>query len=189
MIELLRAASAARRASLALAVALALVAASASSASAEPAPAVEAWAGRYRYAGGEPEVRGLDAAIEAVVRRMSFFIRGIARRRLREPNLPSEELEIRVGGGVVTILRPGRPTVSAPASGAVAEWRSPSGDSFRVSHRVVGGELIQRFEGSASWSENRFALQEGGARLVVDTTIEAKRLPAPLRFRTTYHRI
>jgi hypothetical protein len=120
---------------------------------------------------------------------MNFLFRGIARRRLRAPNLPSAEVSILVERGAITVARPGRPTVTAPACGDPIEWRDPSGDRFQVRHGVdADGTLYQRFEGSSSVSINRFALAPDG-RLVIDTTITAKRLPAPLRFRTTYQRV
>ncbi len=157
----------------------------------EPGAALQRFAGTYRYAGGEAEIRDLDRAIDEVVKEMNFFIRGIARRRLRAPNLPSSEVGVFVEQGQIRITRPGRPEVSAPADGKTIDWRHPDdGDVFRVSHGIdKNGALYQRFEDERSRSLNTFTLSSDGKRLTIETVINAKRLPAPLRFKTTYQRL
>lgn len=158
---------------------------------AEPESALLRFAGAYRYVGGEAEIKELDRAIEDVVQKMNFFIRGIARRRLRAPNLPSSEVGIFVERGEIRITRPGRPEVSAPADGTTIRWRHPTdGDVFRVSHGLdERGAMYQRFADDRSLSLNHFTLSSDGKRLTIRTHITADRLPAPLRFTTTYERI
>lgn len=146
-------------------------------------------AGHYRYAGGEAQRQQLLDAIEAVVADMVFLARPIARRRLRDGNLPSEELQIEVTSDKITILRPGRPTVSAPRDGSQVVWKSPDGDEFKVRHVLrADHEVTQEFVGDGNRSINEFTLADDGARLVVRTTITADRLPRALRFRMTYQR-
>ncbi len=146
--------------------------------------------GTYRYVGGDAEIEALDRAIDEVVQQMSFLIRGIARRRLRAPNLPSKEVRIVIENRQIRIVRPGQPEVSAPADGTPITWTHPTdGDVFRVSHGIDDdGALYQRFEGESSVSRNRFILSEDGKRLTIHTDITADRLPAPLRFKMTYER-
>jgi hypothetical protein len=158
---------------------------------AEPDSALARFAGTYRYVGGEREIKELDQAIDEVVQEMIFLIRGIARRRLRAPNLPSSEVAIFTERGQIRITRPGRPEVSAPADGKPITWRHPiDGDVFRVSHGVDDrGVLYQRFEDDRSLSLNHFTLSDDGRRLRIETRVTADRLPAPLSFRTTYERI
>jgi hypothetical protein len=157
---------------------------------AEPSSTLARFAGTYRYVGGEAEIEALDRAIEEVVQKMNFLIRGIARRRLRAPNLPSSEVGIFVERGQIRITRPGRPEVSAPADGRPINWRHPDdGDVFRVSHGVDDrGVLYQRFEDDRSLSLNHFTLSDDGRRLTIETKVTADRLPAPLSFKTTYER-
>ncbi len=152
--------------------------------------ALQRFAGTYRYVGGDEEIEALDRAIDQVVSQMNFFIRGIARRRLRAPNLPSKELGVFLEKGQIRIDRPGQPEVSAPADGKPITWRHPSdGDVFRVSHGIDDqGALYQRFEGERSVSLNRFILSESDKRVTIHTVITADRLPAPLRFKMTYER-
>ena len=151
---------------------------------------LEQFVGTYTYVGGEAEIKSLDRAIDEVVDQMNFFIRGIARRRLRAPNLPSKEVSVFVEKGQIRIDRPGQPEVSAPADGRPITWRHPTdGDVFQVSHGIDDeGVLYQRFEGESSVSRNRFVLGKGKKRLTIHTVITADRLPAALRFRMTYER-
>ncbi|MDH3652751.1 MAG: hypothetical protein OEN21_00645 [Myxococcales bacterium] len=151
---------------------------------------LERFVGRYTYAGGEAEIKALDRAIDEVVGQMNFFIRGIARRRLRAPNLPSKEVSVFVEKGQIRIDRPGQPEVSAPADGRPITWRHPTdGDVFQVSHGIDDeGVLYQRFEGERSVSRNRFVLSKDQKRLTIHTVITADRLPAALRFKMTYGR-
>lgn len=153
--------------------------------------ALTRFAGTYRYVGGEAEIEELDRAIDEVVQKMNFLIRGIARRRLRAPNLPSSAVGIYIERGQIRVTRPGRPEVSAPANGETINWRHPSdGDVFRVSHGLDDrGLLYQRFEDDRSLSLNHFTLSDDGNRLTIRTAVTANRLPAPLRFKTTYERI
>ncbi|MDH3201348.1 MAG: hypothetical protein OEM15_10695 [Myxococcales bacterium] len=155
-----------------------------------PNPVLERFAGTYRYVGGEAELQALDRAIDEVVSQMNFFIRGIARRRLRAPNLPSKEVGVFLEKGQIRIERPGQPEVSAPADGKPITWRHPTdGDVFQVSHGIDDqGALYQRFEGERSVSLNRFVLSKGDKRVTIHTVITADRLPAPLHFKMTYER-
>lgn len=152
--------------------------------------AIQRFAGTYGYVGGDAEIAALDRAIDGVVDQMSFLIRGIARRRLRAPNLPSKTVSIVLEKGQIRIDRPGQPAVSAPADGTPITWRHPSdGDVFQVSHGIdAQGTLYQRFEGERSVSRNRFVLSQDEERLTIHTTISAERLPAPLRFKMSYER-
>ncbi len=147
--------------------------------------------GTYRYVGGDAEIEALDEAIDEVVSQMNFFIRGIARRRLRAPNLPSKEVTISIEDDEICIDRPGQPKVSAPANGKPITWRHPDdGDVFEVRHGIdEDGVLYQRFKGERSVSRNRFVLSEDGEDLTIHTEITADRLPGPLRFKMSYKRV
>lgn len=151
---------------------------------------LERYAGNYVYVGGDAEIEELDRAIDAVVEQMNFLIRGIARRRLRAPNLPSKTVSIVLEKRQIRIDRPGQPEVSAPADGTSITWRHPTdGDIFQVRHGIDGeGVLYQRFEGEQSVSRNRFVLSQDEKHLTIHTTITANRLPAPLSFEMSYER-
>jgi hypothetical protein len=146
-------------------------------------------AGIYRYVGGEPQRQALLDAIEGVIHDMIFIARPIARKRLRESNMPSDELILAVTADRIMIVRPGRPMVSAPRDGSQITWKSPDGDAFKVRHRLVGGDrLIQEFVGDGNRSENVFSVDPETGRLTVKTSITADRLPRALHFKTSYQR-
>ena len=146
--------------------------------------------GAYRYIGGESEIRAMDRAIDAAVEDMSFLIRGLARRRLREPNLPSEQIRIVAEGERIRIMRSGQPDISAPRDGDPVQWRNPdSGNTLEVRHAIVDGRTLeQRLRGDRGLSVNRFVLEDDGSKLRVHTEISADKLSRPLRFYTTYAR-
>ncbi len=173
----------------ALAFAFVLVASAATEAASAEAPSANAVLGTYRFAGGDAEVRKVERAIDEGVEEMSFLIRGMASRRLKEPNLPSEELRIFIEGANITVARLGHPDISAPADGRAVTWRNPNnGNELKVSHQVSdAGVLTQRLVGERGTSVNRFEVDDSG-RLTMKTTIEADKLPSPIRFSTTYVR-
>ena len=173
-----------------LAAALCLFAAMDATAANTPEEPLELLRGTYTFVGGESEIQAMDRAIEDATSELSFFIRGIAQKRLRQPNLPSAELRIIVDGDSIEVTRTGQPTIAAPASGEAVEWRNPgNGNTLRVRHKALGADkLEQRLRGDRGLSVNRFVLDPNGSRLVIRTTITAEKLPEPLRFSTTYTR-
>jgi hypothetical protein len=154
----------------------------------ELASAIAPFVGAYRYSGGKAELAALDAAIDEVVGKMNVMVRWIARRKVRAPNLPSDEIILSLEGALLKVARPGHPTVAAPADGTPVAWTSPEGDSFQVRHGIERDVLYQRFEGRQSVSVNHLRLSPDARSLVVETRVEARRLPAPLVFRFTYLR-
>ncbi len=152
-------------------------------------PGLERLLGVYRFVGGEKEVDEVERAIDEAVDEMSFFIRGMARRRLKEPNLPTDEIRISLQEGAITVARTGQPPVSAPANGYQVTWENPrNGNELEVAHHVTGeGALRQTLVGDRGVSTNLFRLSKDG-RLLVETTIEADKLPSTIRFSTTYAR-
>jgi hypothetical protein len=143
--------------------------------------------GEYAYIGGPGEIARLDRAIEGVVGRMNFIVRGFARSRLRKPNLPTPQLRIVTRDGMVTISRHGRTSLTTPADGRRVPWTSTDGDHFIVTQRLEPGRLTQRFESGDGVSQNVYVLGADG-RLQINTYIQHRRLPIPLVFQTTYRR-
>lgn len=152
-------------------------------------PEIETLVGVYRFAGGPSESREVERAIDDAVDEMNVFVRGIARRRLKEPNLPTEELRIVLEEDRITVVRTGQPPISAPADGKPVTWRNPKhGNELQVTHRVTSvGALQQVLVGERGVSTNLFVISDDG-RLRVRTTIEADLLPSTVRFSATYAR-
>ena len=147
-----------------------------------------AFAGGYQYVGGAAETDALAAAVETVVQKMNFLFRGIARSRLKKSNQPSAALRLILGADTITVVRPGQPTVSAPANGRPVTCRL-DGDDFEVTHGFDGNRLYQTFKGPKSFSRNDLVLSPDGLTLTVFTRIESRHLPIPLVFHMTYRRV
>lgn len=143
--------------------------------------------GSYTYVGGSTQVNEMYASVESVVKEMNMFIRGIARRRLRRPNMPSPALELIVGPTTVTVARAGRSRVAAPRDGTPTTWRSRDG-TFDVTHVLDGQSLLETINGKKSKSTNRFTLEADGVTLTVRTKIISSQLPGPVEFVMTYRR-
>ncbi len=152
-------------------------------------PDVDALVGTYRFVGGQTEVRAVASAIDDAVDELNLLIRGIARRRLKEPNMPTDEVRISSENGTIIVSRTAQPAVSAPASGQKIRWLNPrNGNELEVSHRMTDdGALEQVLIGDRGTSTNVFLLATDG-KLVIKSTIEADALRAPIRFSTTYAR-
>jgi hypothetical protein len=146
-----------------------------------------AFAGRYQYVGGVAETDALSAAVETVVQKMNFLFRGIARKRLKRSNQPSSELTLLLSDAAITVVRPGQPTVAAPANGRPVTVRL-DGDAFEVTHGFDGSRLYQTFKGPKSFSRNDLVLSPDGLTLTVFTRIESRHLPIPVLFHLTYRR-
>jgi hypothetical protein len=151
---------------------------------AAPAHAETELAGVYKYAGGQPEIDKMYMAVEEVVQKMNFMIRGIARKKLRRPNMPSAEVDLKITADTITLARTGQDTVAAPRDGKTITWKNGDGDEFKVKYELNGDSVLQTMVGKSSHSTNRFTLE--GDTLKVATRIESQRLPAPVIFEFTY---
>lgn len=153
-------------------------------------PSAAALSGSYRFVGGESEIASVEKAIEDAAEELNVFIRPIARRRLRDANLPASRLDIRVRGNDVTVKSSGRPPITAIVGKAPVEWKNPdNGNVLHVSYRVPEPRVLeQRLRGDRGVSVLRHALDEAGDTLKIRTTITVDMLSSPLEFTTTYRR-
>ena len=146
--------------------------------------------GAYHYAGGERELEEIEGSIDEVVDQMNILIRGIARRRIKGPNLPANRLTLGLSNGQIRISRAGQPDIAAPADGTAVKWRNPeNGNELTVIHRLgADGVLLQKLVGDRGTSTSQFELASDAVRLTVRTVIRADQLAAPIRFSATYQR-
>jgi len=78
--------------------------------------------------------------------------------------------------------------VESPAGGAAVDWVNSFGDTIKVSQRWNGRKLVQRmFDGNGSRT-NVYRFAEDGSGMTMSVTIEAERLPAPIRYRLRYRK-
>jgi len=157
---------------------------------ASPTKSAEQLVGTYRYAGGEAGIEQIERRIDVAVEDMNVFIRGIARRRLRDANLPTDGLSVSLEEGQLTIGRTGKPSVTAPVDGTTVRWENPdNGNELDVQYRFEDdGTVVQELEGDRGTSRNRYVLSEDGNQLTVHGVVRADKLPEPLRFQVRYER-
>lgn len=128
-------------------------------------------------------------AIDTVTGRMNFFIRPIARSRLRSANQVHDHLVITITPTeVATQVDQGAPIVS-PANGTEVTWRRENGDVFQLHTVLEGQQLVQTFVGrDGSSRENVFVPAPDGRTLNIAVTVAHPRLPMPLKYQLVYRR-
>ena len=142
----------------------------------------------HRYAGGDEGRAAVEAAIEDAIEGMSPMVRGIARRRLREANVIMDEIGFSLAGDPLRASYVGGRIIETPASGAAVDWVDPFGDTVKVSQRWSDRALVQHMFDDDGSRTNVYRFSEDGQRMTMSVTIEASRLPAPIRYRLEYRR-
>ncbi|MCB9597684.1 MAG: hypothetical protein H6719_33515 [Sandaracinaceae bacterium] len=172
-----------------LAPALAVLPGDASSQTADPA---ETLGGTWRLAGSRAEAEAtVDAAVDRAVDAMSYFVRAIARPRLREGTSiddriellfePEGRLRVRFSG------RDGRSEYVTTLGRTESRVRA-DGSRIRVTQRLhEDGSLEQVFQtdGGTRWYVYR---PTSSGALTLDVTTDSDRMPEAMRFRLSYRR-
>ena len=143
-------------------------------------------AGRYRLDRGASD--DVDRAVEAVVRRMNFIARPIARARLRGADPLYERVTIAIVPAGVSTRFDAHAAIVSPLDGVPVRWTRENGDVFLVSTRLQADRLIQTFTGREGERENIFTLGPDLRTLTVNVTVSNPRLPQPLVYRLVYRR-
>lgn len=152
-------------------------------------PRPERFQGVWRIEQSRTEARGVvNQAIERCVSAMNFFVRGIARTKLRDgtPVHDRIDLEFR-GDDRVTVRFEGREGYTTRL-GQTERRRNPNGQEMRVTQRFrPNGHLEQEFatDDGTRWYVY-MPLRDG--RLRVKTTTGSPRMPQPMWFLLDYHR-
>lgn len=146
---------------------------------------IAAMLGGYKHAGGKKERQRVASAIEDVVSRMSLFVRGVARDRLRAANpVPPSLLLSADARSFVLCYRDER--FAAPLDGSAVTVRSRDGEAMSLRVALGDKAVSQRFFCEGKSRENRFRLED--ERLIVDVKVVAEQLPKVLAYRLTYTR-
>ncbi|HEY0779656.1 MAG TPA: hypothetical protein VGD56_16935 [Gemmatirosa sp.] len=128
-------------------------------------------------------------AIDTATGRMNFFIRPIARSRLRSANEVHEHLALTITATEVATRVDRSPPIASPANGTPVTWVRENGDVFQLHTVVTGQRLVQTFIGrDGSSRENVFAPGADGRTLNVAVTVAHPRLPMPVTYRLVYRR-
>jgi hypothetical protein len=144
--------------------------------------------GRFTFGDDPGERQGVDQAIEATARQLSFVVRGIARSRLRAANRIAPWVALERRGDQLVVRYEGRPAMAARADGQPVSWKDEHGATVSLQHRMEGPTLVQVLSTGEGARTNRFtAGADGSLRMAVE--ISSPRLPAPLRYALTYRRV
>lgn len=130
----------------------------------------------------------IDAAVDRTVEAMSFFVRGIARSRLREGTPIQREILLRFEGEDRLTVRFAENDGYTTTLGRTEVRVNPEGQRMRVTQRFrPGGQLVQAFE-TDQGSRTYVYTPTGEGRLHLETTTGSPRLPRPMYFELDYTR-
>jgi hypothetical protein len=141
--------------------------------------------GEYQHAGGQADAQALEAAIDRTVKEMSWFVRSTARSRLRESNAIPKRLVITKAGDKVKIAFDDRERVTGVAAAPVRVV-GRTGSELAYTLGILGGALVQRFEGDGSGQVNAIRIE--GDEVVVRVTVFSGRLPSNVVYELRYRR-
>lgn len=140
-------------------------------------------AGKYELA---PERSGdVERAIEQAVAKMGFIKRPIARGRLSKTNVPYRRVSIEVSQSEVAIGFDGREPIRMPGDGRPIKWKREDGETFDVSARVEGEQLLQTYKAEDGQRVNTFYKAADGA-LHLQVEVSSPQLPQPLTYELVY---
>jgi hypothetical protein len=148
--------------------------------------AADAFAGRYRFVGGQRQREAVTAAIEGVVAEMNPLARAIARNRLVESNPVPDAIDIRRREDTIEV-KLGERSYVAPLDESQTSAKGVNGDTLRYHVELDGPELRQVFVGERGRRENTLH-RRGPQRLELNVVVKSEQLPKPLTYRLTFER-
>lgn len=148
-------------------------------------PLVDEFAGMYTLLRDQSE--DPKQAIDRATGTMSFFVRPIARRQLRQKTETYHSFSLQRSGEFLNTRLPSEPVLSLPLSGSTVLWKSPDGEMVRV-HLQPGPELVQVFETKQGRREDRFTLSPDHRLLTISVKVTSNQLPKPVEYRMVYRR-
>jgi hypothetical protein len=152
-----------------------------------PYAGIERFSGLYHWVGGDAEQAARLEAIEVVVQQMSRVIRRTARKRLRAATHISELFDIEYHGDEITISIDDGRSWTTPLDGTPILFEH-LGEPMTMSRRWRNGTIYAVGQQKVGAGTYVFRLSEDGQILRVAFSMDSDRMPAPVRFDTTYRR-
>ncbi len=143
--------------------------------------------GHWVYAGGDDERQARLDAIDATVRQMSFFVRFIARRMIREATAIPPGYTITVHDHQVRVRKDDDRGIASGWDGQPVRV-SENGDAATLTRVWEDGALrshLQRPRGSGT---EIMRPEAGGARMSVKVVVSSSHLPSDIAFTLTYRK-
>lgn len=142
--------------------------------------------GRFRHAGGEADIAGRDAAVDAVAQELPMFVREKARGRLGRIATIHDEITITKSDDTVSIDFGGEAVPAAPLGGDPVDFEPPDGgETVKVSFRMDGARLVQTLQGARGGTRRIYTPRAAG-KLMVHVTIYGERLPKTVEYDLNY---
>jgi hypothetical protein len=129
-------------------------------------------------------------AVDAVVKRINWFVRGVARNRLNAVNPPCTSVHIQImDPRTVAVGTDQWPTWQHRLDGTPIRWRRNHQEQYDVSLRLSPrGVLEQRFMGVDGERINRYVLSEGGKTLEMEVLVISPKLPQSVHYTLRFAR-
>lgn len=132
----------------------------------------------------------IDKAIKATVEGMNFIAKPIARKRLRETNIPPyQRIIISYTQAEVSITTDQRAPIRTPVKGTPVDWRREDGEKLKVSTVWENGKLRQTFKGEEGQRVNLYSITADEETLTMQVSVTSPKLPRPLTYKVVYKRI
>ncbi len=131
----------------------------------------------------------VDQAIEVAVSRLNFFVRSIARKRLREMNEPYQRIAIEMTPTQISITGDKSAPIRTAADGTPGDWRDEDVEVFKVSTRWEGNVLKQEFSAKNGQRINAYEVSPDDQTLTMRVTVSSMRLKEPVKYRLVYQRV
>ncbi len=130
----------------------------------------------------------IDAAIERVVAKMTFFTRPFARAEVKAASPTFRRLTLEKSSDTITASYDVGQPVRTPADGSPGRWTRDDGDVYEVKASFVDGHLHQSFQNKGGGRLNVFTLSPDGRTLTIDVMLTSDRLPEPIRYQLVFER-
>jgi hypothetical protein len=130
----------------------------------------------------------VETAIKNVTSSMNFFIKPIARSRLRKVNRPHPNLFVQEHGDTISIAYNEQFPMVTPLDGMTVKWKNEEGETFGLSVTRTDEMLVQHFVAPDGERFNEFRHSAAGDTLYLGVTIRSPRLKQPLQYRLVYQR-
>lgn len=146
----------------------------------------ERFVGRFRYSGGAREGRALAEELDRVANKFSFFIRGIARKKLRQGIHPYSDVWVEKAGKSSRVSLGGRPALlcDGTSNPVIGEHGAPGVATCTFQN----GAFVVRSVYELGVHTNVFWLSPDGKILRMKTTVSSPKLPDKVEFTVTYTR-
>lgn len=144
-----------------------------------------------RYTGTWDLVReesdSITPVIEAVVAKMSFVVRPIARGRLAKTQVAFPSISITREGQGIRIRHTGGTDVAHSDTTAPIEAKAPDGSVITV-RLDAGPPLVQSYQSGEGVRKNTYTLNSDSSRMTLDVLVTSPRLPKPIAYKLVYRR-